>query len=189
MEKTKLLELLEKDEEFRLAVAGLIGYREILERLEEHDRKFEEIMQEIKRINERLEELYGILAEHNKRLGRVEETVGTLVETYLLDRFSTELREIGLDLDEIRGVEIEGMEIDGIFRDEELIAVEVESTLRKRDLLSFMEKIELLREKFPKRKVKGTILCMRADSSAIDLADREKIKVLSVIKSFSPSRG
>ena len=189
MEKTKLLELLEKDEEFRLAVAGLIGYREILERLEEHDRKFEEIMQEIKRINERLEELYGILAEHNKRLGRVEETVGTLVETYLLDRFSTEQREIGLDLDEIRGVEIEGMEIDGIFRDEELIAVKVKSTLRKRDLLSFMEKIELLREKFPKRKVKGTILCMRADSSAIDLADREKIKVLSVIKSFSPSRG
>ena len=70
MEKAKLLELLEKDEEFRLAVAGLIGYREILERLEEHDRKFEEIMREIKRINERLEELYGILAEHNKRLGR-----------------------------------------------------------------------------------------------------------------------
>lgn len=31
------------DREFRLAVAGLLGYREILERLEEHDRKFEEI--------------------------------------------------------------------------------------------------------------------------------------------------
>ena len=39
----KLLRRLETDREFRLAVAGLLGYREILESLEEHDRKFEEI--------------------------------------------------------------------------------------------------------------------------------------------------
>ena len=36
--KSELLRLLKEDEEFRYAVAGLIGLEEILKRLEEHDR-------------------------------------------------------------------------------------------------------------------------------------------------------
>ncbi len=48
----ELLRRLETDREFRLAVAGLLGYREILERLEEHDRRFEEILREIRLIRE-----------------------------------------------------------------------------------------------------------------------------------------
>ena len=42
--KRELLRLLEEDREFRLAVAGLIGYRDVLDRLEEHDRKFNELL-------------------------------------------------------------------------------------------------------------------------------------------------
>ncbi|MEM0018023.1 MAG: hypothetical protein QXU23_02985 [Candidatus Korarchaeum sp.] len=53
-EKRKFLKALEEDAEFRYAIAGLVGYKEILARLAEHDRKFEEIIGEIRRINERL---------------------------------------------------------------------------------------------------------------------------------------
>ena len=72
--KKELLELLERDREFRLSVAGLLGYKEILEelkrlredmhrgfeehsrRFDENDRKFNEILEELKLHREKLEE-------------------------------------------------------------------------------------------------------------------------------------
>jgi len=40
--KTKILKILREDEEFRYAVAGIIGLEEIIKRLEKHDEKFNE---------------------------------------------------------------------------------------------------------------------------------------------------
>ena len=42
--KREFLKLLERDPEFKYAVAGYLGLSEILRKLEEHDRKFEEIL-------------------------------------------------------------------------------------------------------------------------------------------------
>jgi len=39
--KERILKLLEEDREFRFAEAGLIGLREILERLDKHEEQFE----------------------------------------------------------------------------------------------------------------------------------------------------
>jgi len=65
--KKQIIDLLEKDKEFRYTVAGLIGLREVLDELrelrrkgEEHDRKFNEIL-------ERLDRHEEILIEHTKR--------------------------------------------------------------------------------------------------------------------------
>jgi len=41
MLREQLLKLLEEDKEFRLIVAGLLGYGDILKRLESHDRKIQ----------------------------------------------------------------------------------------------------------------------------------------------------
>jgi len=38
--KKRLFDLLREDEEFRYAVVGLLGYRDILDRLEEHNLTF-----------------------------------------------------------------------------------------------------------------------------------------------------
>ncbi|MDK2465165.1 MAG: hypothetical protein QI223_10395, partial [Candidatus Korarchaeota archaeon] len=54
--KKKMLELLERDREFRHAVAGLIGYGDVLRRLEEHDRKFNEMLEELRAHRRLLEE-------------------------------------------------------------------------------------------------------------------------------------
>ncbi|OYT31375.1 MAG: hypothetical protein B6U94_03495, partial [Thermofilum sp. ex4484_79] len=59
--KEEFIKLLEEDKDFRYLVAGILGYRDILERLEEHDRKFNEILK-------KLEEHTRILSEHTKRL-------------------------------------------------------------------------------------------------------------------------
>jgi len=50
--KKEFLDLLEKDLEFRYAVAGFLGFSEILRRLDEHDKKFEEILAETRALRE-----------------------------------------------------------------------------------------------------------------------------------------
>lgn len=48
-------ELLEKDREFRHAVAGIIGYGDILESIKIHDKKFNEIIGRIDKVEECIE--------------------------------------------------------------------------------------------------------------------------------------
>ncbi len=81
MLKREFLELLEKDKEFRYAVAGLLGYREILDELRrlredfnklyqkslEHDKRFEIIEEELKKLREDFNKLYQKGLEHDKR--------------------------------------------------------------------------------------------------------------------------
>ncbi|OYT51113.1 MAG: hypothetical protein B6U73_02610 [Desulfurococcales archaeon ex4484_204] len=67
--KEGFLKLLKEDAEFRQVVAGIIGYGDILRKLSEHDRKFNEILEELKRHREILEEHTRILEEHGKVLG------------------------------------------------------------------------------------------------------------------------
>jgi len=66
--KKAFLKLLEEDKEFRYTVAGYIGLGEILEKLEEHDRKFNEIMERLDRHTAILEEHTKLLEEHSRRL-------------------------------------------------------------------------------------------------------------------------
>ena len=63
--KSRILKLLKEDEEFRYAVAGLIGLSEILKEMREHDRKFNEILKVLKDHSARLEE-------HDRKFNRIE---------------------------------------------------------------------------------------------------------------------
>ena len=50
--KKKLLDLLREDEEFRLAIAGLLGYSEILKRLDRHEEEMRRIWESIEKLRE-----------------------------------------------------------------------------------------------------------------------------------------
>ena len=82
--KKKLLKLLEEDKEFRYAVSGLVGMKTVLdeikgimERLEVHDRKFEEILSRLEEHDRKFEEVMARLEEHDRKfeeiLSRLEE--------------------------------------------------------------------------------------------------------------------
>ena len=78
MLKQKLLELLEKDPEFRYAVAGLIGFKEVLDRLSKHDEKFNKIEERILKVEERLEKIeeeikkiYERLEDYDKKFNEI----------------------------------------------------------------------------------------------------------------------
>ena len=94
-EKERLLRALEEDREFRYALMGLLGFREVLERitrveellagLMEQQRRLEERQEKLERRMDRLEELIARLAENQMRLeerqARLEELVARLAES------------------------------------------------------------------------------------------------------------
>lgn len=84
--KSKIIELLKRDEDFRYMVAGLIGLDKILEELKrlhenfnklyekslEHDKRFEEINRRFEAIDKRFEEIEKRFEEINKRFLEIE---------------------------------------------------------------------------------------------------------------------
>ncbi|MGQ4892380.1 MAG: hypothetical protein ACP6IP_07830, partial [Candidatus Njordarchaeia archaeon] len=66
--KKKIVELIEKDEEFRMFIASKIGLLKILEKMAEHDRKFNEIMEEIRDIKKKM-------AEHDRKFNEIMEEI------------------------------------------------------------------------------------------------------------------
>ena len=65
--KSRILTLLEEDREFRMSVAGLVGYKEVLDRLAEHDRKFDEILARQEEHDRRFDEILATLREYSRR--------------------------------------------------------------------------------------------------------------------------
>jgi len=133
MLKEELLKLLEEDREFRHAVAGLLGYKNILERLEAHDRKFNEIL-------ERLEEHTKILLEHSKKLEAHDRKFNEILER--LEEHDRKFNELT-------------MEIQALRKDFQALSMRVEVTIGSmgrrwgRDLEAMV--LEIFREALEKR--------------------------------------
>jgi hypothetical protein len=69
--KEEFLKLLEEDKDFRLTVAGIIGYRDILERFEEYDKKFNEVINELREHRKILNEHTKRFEEHDKKFNEI----------------------------------------------------------------------------------------------------------------------
>ncbi len=81
-EKKKILKAIEEDREFRYALMGLLGFREILDRitkLEERQQKLEERQQKLEERFQQLEERFAKLEE---RFARLEERQQRLEERF-----------------------------------------------------------------------------------------------------------
>ncbi len=101
MLREELLKLLEEDKEFRLAVAGFLGYREVLERLKEHDRKFNEILAELREHRKILEEHSRRFEEHDRKFNEI---LGELrVHSKILEEHTRKLGEHDRKFNEILG--------------------------------------------------------------------------------------
>jgi hypothetical protein len=138
-------------------------YAQFSKRFEEHDRKFNEVALELRSLR--------------REVGGIGETLGILVEDYTLEKFEGELRRRGLVLEEIRSMEIEGMEVDAVFRDEEVIVLEVKSTIRGDDVRDLARKRELV-ERTIKKPARAIIAGIRVNGAAEDMARNLGIEVL-----------
>jgi len=223
--KEKIFSLLEKDREFRLAVAGMLGFRDIMERLEEHDRKFNEILEELKvhrdkleehdrkehdrKFNEILEELKvhrDKLEEHDRKFNeiiaelrehkRILDEHSALLHRYITtmeeeahEVISYRLRERGIFV-KLSVLVLPELEINVYGASDEVCVVgETAVRLGKRKVMELEEKVEVLKDKYPKLlrpKIIKVLYTMRATDEAISRAKSEEIWVLTATKELAP---
>ncbi|PNV77720.1 MAG: hypothetical protein C0200_04720 [Thermoproteota archaeon] len=181
-EKKKFLRSLEEDEEFRYAVAGMLGYREILDRITSIEERIVKLEERVARLEEEIittrrvlmiiAHRFGVISEVSFREGMryvVEEVLGTAKVSRLV------LRD---DEGIVYGHPSE-VEVDVLVRDKEHILIEVKSRASKGDVAE-LSRIGRLYELKEGVKPRLLIIGGFVDEKALDLARNLKVEVRGV---------
>jgi ribosomal protein S1 len=172
--KQRVLELLKSDEEFRLAVAGLLGLDTIINELkklredfqafvkleekrwEENSKRWEENNKRWEEAFKRFESIERKLLEHDKRFARIELGLGALAEATLTKFVYDEVERIARESGERiiarrRNAKINGTEVDMLIEtDKTIYIIEAETKPRQRHVDELLNKVELVQKAFTK---------------------------------------
>ncbi|RLI07926.1 hypothetical protein DRO32_03120 [Candidatus Bathyarchaeota archaeon] len=209
--KQKLLELLKTDEEFRLAVAGLIGLGEVLRRLEEHDEKFNQILERLDRHEAELarlrEDMNKGFERYDRELAKLREDMnkgfellrrhvdalgarwGLLAEDAFREGLKGIVRELGLEVERWMTYDGEGLvyghpsmvEVDVAVKDGLIILVEISSHVRPSDLAAFKRKAELYARETGREPDRLIIITPYADGKALKMAEEMGIYIYTKV--------
>ena len=168
--KSEILRLLKEDEEFRYAVAGLIGLEEILKRLDKHEKELIRLREDMNKILERLNRHEKELIKLREDMNRLREdmirgfdlvnrhisALGARLGIMTEEAFREGLRdilekELGLKVERWTHFDNYGLvygypsrvEVDVAIKDEKLILIEVSSHIKTSDIYEFKRKAEL----------------------------------------------
>ncbi len=165
----EFLSLLEKNKRFRLTVASYLGYKEILQRLSEHDEKFEDILEEVRALREGQNKLWeevnylrADVMSFGKAVGRtLEDYTAALVRLILEERgYSKEKLSVGR-----RTLVYEGKVIEiNIFNEDPLVVGEVTTYVSeideaRKEVNKVLERIKIA-EKVSNRKTELALLAV-----------------------------
>ncbi len=108
--KSRILRLLKEDEEFRYAVAGLIGMEEILKRLDRNEQEVRRIWQEIEKLRE---DMMRGFERHDREIERLREDMNKLREDMLrmFERHEERFARIEQELAKLREDMMRGFDL------------------------------------------------------------------------------
>jgi len=162
--KSRILKLLKEDEEFRYAVAGLLGLEEILKRLDRHEAELVRLREDMNKLREDMNRLREDMIRGFELIERHISALGARWGLMAEDAFREGLRgllekELGFRVERWRVYDNAGIvfgypsevEVDIAVSDGKLILIEVSSHVRASDVLQFKRKAELY-EKMTGRK-------------------------------------
>jgi hypothetical protein len=199
--KEEFLKLLDEDREFRLMVAEKLGYDGILKRLERHDRKFNRIVSEIKKLredfNKMREDFNKMREDFNKLSMRVDVTIGSMgrrwgedLERMVLEIFKETLEKRGIEpgkVEKLRFTDKDGsitgikgkiIDVDISVKDEKLYLIEVKSRAELDHVDVLYEKARAV-EKYLNRNVdKMFLVAVNVDKEAYERAEELGIEVI-----------
>lgn len=185
--REELIRLLKEDEEFRYAVAGLLGYTEVLKRLEEHDRKFNEILAEMQRLRE----------DFNRLSTGVEVAIGSMgrrwgedLERMVLELFREVLEKRGVEPGRVRKLRLRDedgsltgakgrvIDVGVLVEDEKVYVIEVKSRAELEHVEALPVKASAVGRALGKR-VAGTLLvAVNVDKEAYERARELGVEVV-----------
>jgi hypothetical protein len=185
--KSRMLRLLREDEEFRYAVAGLLGLEEILKRLDRHEAELVRLREDMNKLREdmirgfelveshisALGARWGIMAENAFReslKGLLEKELGYRVEKWTV--FDEAERVYGYP---------SVVDVDVTVSDGKLILIEVSSHMKASDITTFRRKAELYMEKTGKRPDKLVAVTPYIDDTAQKAAKELGIEVYTKV--------
>lgn len=197
--KRQFLELLEKDLEFRYAVAGYLGLLEILKRLDSIEEGIKRLWEEVKELREgqnklwenvnKLWESTNRLWEEvrniNVRLARVERTLEKLtldVEEEARIVVKQRLREMGYEVD-VGSLVLPEVEVN-IYGATDEVCVVGEASVRasSRAIDELNEKVELLKRLCPDKLRPRVLRVVYASLAMPDLVERARREGVWVLK-------
>jgi hypothetical protein len=196
--KEEFLELLERDKEFRYAVAGKLGLEEILRRLDRHEEHLTKLREdlvvgfrrhdeEIARLRADMMEGFNLLRRHLEALGA---RWGILAEEAFREGLKG-LLEKGLGLSVSRWVTFDDegfvfgypcmVDVDIAVRDGKTVLVEVKSHVNAADVYTFQRKAELYKRKTGVKPERLVMVTPYADDKALEAASKFKIEIYTKV--------
>jgi FtsZ-binding cell division protein ZapB len=205
--KEEMLELLETDKEFRYAVAGYLGISEIMKRLDSHEEKMAQILDEVKKLWEEvkgLRESQEKIWEEVRALRKGQEKLWREVKHIRVttDRLALSLEEearsfIAHRLKQELGIDVK---LDRVFVDSEEIDIygatgdiciigEATTRLGPKRVQRLIRRIELIKQRRPellRKKIIKAIYTYVAVPQALEVAINNKVWVLDWQRNLTP---
>ena len=199
--KEEFLSLLERDREFRYAVAGLLGLGEVLRRLDEHGERMVKIEEELAKLREDMnklrEDMNKLREDMNRSFMLVERHISALDTRWGLmseEAFREGIkglmeRELGFKVE--RWVKFDGegfvygypsqVEVDVAIHDERLILMEVKSHVRASDIYIFRRMAEFYEKVEGRKPARLIMVTPYADEKAMEASLRLGVEVYTKI--------
>jgi len=199
--KKRFLELLEKDKEFRLAVAGYLGLSEVLTRLESVEKSIErlwesanKLWEEVKSLREGQNKLWeevramrGEMRDMNLRLERVERTLEKLtleIEEEARIVIKHRLKEMGYEV-EVTSLILPEVEVNVYGASDDLCVVGEARVRASSGVVDEIdEKVQVLKRLYPDKlrpKVLRVVYATLALPDLVARAEREGVWVLRAV--------
>jgi len=185
--KSRMLRLLREDEEFRYAVAGLLGLEEILRRLDRHESELVKLREDMNKLREDMIRGFELVERHISALGA---RWGLMAESAFREGLRGLLeKEFGFKVESWRAYDEAGIvfgypsevEVDVAVSDEKLILIEVSSHVRASDVLQFKKKAELYEGKTGRRPDRLIIVTPYIDEKALEAAKQPGIEAYTKV--------
>jgi hypothetical protein len=181
--KSRILKLLREDEEFRYAVAGLLGLEEILKRLDRHEAELVKLREDMNKLREDMNRLREDMIRGFELVERHISALGARWGLMAEDAFREGLRgllekELGFRVERWRAYDEMGMvfgypsevEVDVTVSDGKLILIEVSSHVRASDVFQFRRKAELYERVTGRKPDRLIIVTPYIDEKALEAA-------------------
>jgi hypothetical protein len=185
--KSRMLRLLREDEEFRYAVAGLLGLEEILKRLDRHEAELVRLREDMNKLREDMIRGFELVESHISALGA---RWGIMAESAFRESLRGLLeKELGYRVEKWTVFDEAGrvygypsvVDVDVTVSDGKLILIEVSSHIKASDITTFRRKAELYTEKTGKRPDKLVVVTPYIDDTAQKAAKELGIEVYTKV--------